>query len=161
MPAIRMLTVFFLLLLTSVAAHAQSAPPRSNGQLLYLPIYSHVWHGDVDARGVPMKTLVSVLVSIRNTDLTRSITVLSAQYYDTEGRKLREFVNAPKAVKPMGTMELYVPRSETAGGSGANFVISWQAEAPANPPLVEALHLDLPAGRSIAFTTSARPIATD
>jgi hypothetical protein len=156
-----MLTALLLLLAASAAAHAQTAPARATGQLLYLPIYSHVWHGDLDSKGVALKTLVSVLVSIRNTDPSRSIRVLSAQYYDTEGRKLSEFVKSPRTVKPMGTFELYVPRSETAGGSGANFVIAWQADTPANPPLVEALHLDLPAGRSIAFTTTARPILPD
>jgi len=157
MPAIRLLAALCLLL-GSVAADAQLAPPRTAGQLLYLPVYSHVWHGDADAKGVPLKTLVSVLVSIRNTDLTRPIRVMSAQYYDTEGKRLQEFVDSPKTIKPMGTMELYIPRSETAGGSGANFVIWWQADTPTNPPLVEALHLDLPAGRSIAFITTARPM---
>ena len=161
MRSLGMLTALFLMLSAGNAVLAQSAPARSTGQMLYLPIYSHVWHGDLDSKGVALKTLVSVLVSIRNTDPSRSISILSAQYYDTEGRKLSEFVKSPRTVKPMETYELYVPRSETAGGSGANFVIQWKSDAPANPPLVEALHLDLPSGRSIAFTTTARPILPD
>lgn len=142
-------------------AFAQSAPARSTGQLLYLPIYSHVWHGEQDSRGEPARTLVSVSVSIRNTDPSRAIRVLSAQYYDTNGRKLREYLPAPKTIAPMGTHEIFVPRSDDTGGSGANFVISWTADAPVSPPMVEGFHANLPAGRSIAFMTQARPIPPD
>ena len=64
-------------------AAAQGPVIRSSGQVLYLPIYSHVWHGDLDSRGEPAKALVSISVSIRNTDPLKSIRVTSAQYYDT------------------------------------------------------------------------------
>ena len=58
---------------TSSFAFAQASPARSLGQVLYLPIYSHIWHGEMDARGRPMMTPVSVSVSIRNTDPAKSI----------------------------------------------------------------------------------------
>ena len=143
-----------------VAGFVQAQPAPVTGQTLYLPVYSHVYHGDVDSKGVPQQTLVSALVSIRNTDLTRSIRVNSAVYYDTNGKKLREYLPKPVVIAPMGTHEIFIARSETAGGSGANFVLVWQADEPANAPVVEALHLNMPAGRSIAFITTARPIAT-
>ncbi len=147
-----------LWLFASAAALAQ--PALSKGQSLYLPVYSHVWHGDVDSKGVAQQTLVSALVSVRNSDPAKSIRVTSAVYYDTNGKKLREYITSPVTVAPMGTHEIYVPRNDTAGGSGANFLIVWQADEAANAPVVEALHLNMPAGRSIAFITTARPIAT-
>ena len=153
-----MLLSLILFVLSCGPVSAQTAPGRSLGQLLYLPIYSHIWHGETDGKGQPTKTLVSVSVSIRNTDPLKSIRVTSAQYYDTDGKKLREYVTAPKTIGPMGTYELFVPRSDDTGGSGANFVIAWKSDTPASPPMVEGLHANLPAGRSIAFTTSARPI---
>jgi hypothetical protein len=153
--------VMLCCLLASAAAFAQHLPPLSNGQTLYLPVYSHVLHGDIDSKGRPRETLVSALVSVRNTDRSQSIRLVSAQYYDTDGRKIREYVGSPTTIKPMGTFEIYVPRSDSAGGSGANFVIAWQSDKPANPPVVEALHLNLPAGRSISFITSARPILSE
>jgi hypothetical protein len=131
------------------------------GQTLYLPIYSHIWHGEMDKKGQPMKVLVSVSVSIRNTDPVRSISIPSALYYDTDGKKLREYVTSPRVIGPMGTYELFVPRSDDTGGSGANFVISWKSDAPASPPIVEGFHANLAVGRSIAFTTSARPLPPD
>ena len=156
-----MLYSFLVLAMCSGLASAQTAPGRSLGQLLYLPIYSHIWHGEMDKKGQPTKTLVSVSVSIRNTDPVKSIRITSAQYYDTDGKKLREYVTAPKAIGPMGTYELFVPRSDDTGGSGANFVISWKADTPVSQPIVEGFHANLPVGRSIAFTTSARPIPAE
>ena len=150
--------VFAILLCLSGPAAAQSPVARSTGQMLYLPIYSHVWHGDVDSRGEPAKALMSVSVSIRNTDPARPIRVTSAQYFDTDGKRLREYVTTPRTIPKMGTMELFIPRSDDTGGSGANFVIVWKSDTPASPPVVEGFHANLPAGRSIAFTTTARPI---
>jgi hypothetical protein len=146
------------LALAGGVAVGQTAGSRSLGQSLYLPIYSHIWHGEMDKRGQPARTLVSVSVSIRNTDPVKSIQVISAQYYDTDGRMLKEYVPSPRTIGPLGTVELFVPRSDDSGGSGANFLISWKAEKPASPPVVEGLHANLPVGRSLAFTSSARPL---
>jgi hypothetical protein len=151
-------TLVFVLVLACGSVHAQVAPQRTTGQTLYLPIYSHIWHGDTTAGSAPQRTLMSVSVSIRNTDPKLPIRVLSAQYYDTDGRKLKDYVPAAKTIGPMGTYEIFIPRSDDTGGSGANFVIAWRSEAPVNAPLVEAVHANLPAGRAIVFTTSARPL---
>src|SRR4051812_48932024 len=67
--------------LASAVVFAQAAPARTTGQTLYLPIYSHIWHGETDSARAPQRTLVSVAVSIRNTDPKLPIRVLSAQYY--------------------------------------------------------------------------------
>ena len=149
------------LALFSCLAFGQGATGRTNGQVLYLPIYSHIWHGDVSRSGAPGKTLVSVSVSIRNTDPSKPILITSAQYFDTNGKRLREYVPAPRTVAPMGTYEIFIPRSDDTGGSGANFVIAWKSDASVNAPLVEAVHADLPGGPSLAFITSARQIIVD
>lgn len=142
-------------------AAGQVPGSKHTGQELYLPIYSHVWHGEMSKSNQPEKTLVSVSVSIRNTDPSRPIRILSARYFDTQGNRLREYVSTPLTIVPMGTHELFVPRSDDTGGSGANFVIRWQSDKPANPPIVQGFHANLPVGRSIAFTTSAVVISDD
>jgi hypothetical protein len=156
-----MLLSFILFALSSGFASGQTAPGRSLGQVLYLPIYSHIWHGEMNDKGQPMKALVSVSVSIRNTDPAKPIRVTSAQYFDTSGKKLREYLPSPKTIGPMATYEIFVPRSDDTGGSGANFVIVWNSDTPASQPIVEGFHANLPVGRSIAFTTSARPIPAE
>lgn len=142
-------------------ATAQELLPLSTGQSLYLPIYSHLYHGDVHPRtGKPSETLVSTHVSIRNTDPVAGIRVVSARYYNTEGKLLREFLAKPQTIPPLGTHELFVARSDSSGGSGANFIIDWVADRPLNPPLVEALHADIREARTLLFVTTARPIQT-
>lgn len=151
----KLILTSLLLALSGGFALAETALGRSVGQTLYLPIYSHIWHGDTTSDGQRARTLVSVSVSIRNTDPVNPLRVLSAQYYDTDGKRLKEYVTSPKILGPMGTYELFVPRSDDTGGSGANFVIRWQSDKPANPPVVQGFHANLPVGRSIAFATSA------
>ena len=147
-----------LLAACAAAAMAQEAPPASAGQTLYLPIYSDLWHGDLGSRNQPDKTALSALVSIRNTDPARPIRILSARYHDSQGRLLRDFVPKPRSLPPLGTLELFIERAESAGGSGASFLIRWQADRPVNPPVVEAVHADLRNPRTISFITVARPI---
>ena len=149
------------LALLSGLALGQGLTGRSSGQVLYLPVYSHIWHGDVDRRGQAVKALVSVLISIRNADPAKPIQIMSAQYFDSDGKKLREYIPDAKSIGPMGTYEFFIPRSDDAGGSGANFVIAWKSNTAVNPPIVEAVHANLPTGRSIAFVTSARQIVAE
>lgn len=147
-----------LLAACAAVATAQEAPPASAGQTLYLPIYSDLWHGDLGSRNLPDKTALSALVSIRNTDPAQPIRILSARYHDSQGRLLRDFVPKPRSLPPLGTLELFIERAESAGGSGASFLIRWQAERPVNPPVVEAVHADLRNPRTVSFFTVARPV---
>lgn len=155
----RLATILLFAILAPLAAGADDEnAPLSAGQTLYLPIYSHLYHGDLDRSGKPRETLVSAHVSIRNTNPRAAIRIGSARYFDTRGRPVREFLAAPVAVPPMGTHELFVPRADVSGGSGANFLIVWDADGPVNPPLVEALHADIREARTLLFVTTARPI---
>ncbi len=136
---------------------AQSLPV-SLGQVLYLPIYSHIYHGDLDRQGKPIQTLLSAHVSIRNTNTQEPLKILYARYYDTDGKLVKEFIPNPLIIPPLGTHELFVQRSDVSGGSGANFLISWSASSSVNPPLVEALHADIQPARTLIFITAARLI---
>ena len=158
-PAILKLVSTSCLALAAYSVTAQDTPALSAGQSLYLPVYSHLYHGEVSPKtGKPSETLVSTHVSIRNTDPKLAIRISSARYYNTDGKLLREYVPAPKTIPPFGTHELFVPRSDSSGGSGANFVIDWSAERPANPPVVEALHADIREARTLIFVTTGQPI---
>ena len=157
-PLARPLLAAALCCLHAFAA-AQGVLPLSGGQSLYLPIYSHLYHGEVNPKtGKPSQTLVSAHISIRSTDPAAAIKVVSARYYNTEGKLLREFLPKPQVIPPFGTYELYLPRSDSSGGSGANFIIDWVADKPVNPPLVEALHADIREARTLLFITTGRPI---
>ena len=148
----------FGLLATSTAVVAQEVRALSSGQSIYLPIYSHMLYGNVGKSGKVSQVLLSALVSIRNTDGHRPLRILSARYYDTHGKLLSERVPKPVVIPPYGTHELFVELNDASGGSGANFVIKWDAETPINPPLVEALHANMDGGKAVIFMTQSVPI---
>jgi len=154
--------VFILALLLGIN-NVRAAEELSQGQILYLPIYSHIWHGNkiVDGK-YPVKSQVSALVSIRNTSLKTPIRISTARYYSTDGKLLKEFLPKPVEIGAMGTLELFVERKESEGGSGANFIIQWDAASTTNPPVVEAIHADIKGGGpALTFVTTARPIRAD
>jgi hypothetical protein len=157
-PAVLHTLALAFVLHCGVAA-AQDDVSLSKGQALYLPIYSEIWHGDrvIDGR-YPLKNQVSALVSIRNASLKTPIKIVSARYFSTDGKLLKQFVDAPKTIGPMGTYELFVERQEAKGGSGANFIIQWEAATPTNPPVIEAVHADIKGHSTFTFVTTAHPI---
>ncbi len=132
------------------------------GQILYLPVYSHIWHGDrVFRDNSPLKTPVSVLVSIRNTNQKTPVRLISARYFNGEGRLLKQYVERPLTIKPLGTYELFVERHESEGGSGANFLLQWESVVPANAPVVEALHAEVKGHSTFTFITRAQPVMAE
>lgn len=149
----------FAFFLASTAAFAQEARPLAKGQTLYLPIYSHMAYGNVGKSGKASQVLLSALVSIRNTDGKRPIRILSAKYFDTNGKLLGERVPAPVLLAPYGTLELFVELNDASGGSGANFIVKWDAEHLVNPPLVESLHANMDGGKAVIFMTQSVPLA--
>jgi hypothetical protein len=157
MTAVRMRIVPAILIALATLLPGACLAQRvlSTGQHLYLPIYAVIQYGDRDRSGAARELPVSSLVSIHNTDLDRPIRLLAARYFATDGKFLRNFVTAPRVLKPMETVEFLVERSDVVGGSGANFVIQWDAAVPASPPLVQALHVELQTNRAIVFTTDA------
>lgn len=138
---------------------AQESRPLVKAQTVYLPIYSHMLYGNLGKSGKASYVLLSALVSIRNVDAKRPLRVLSARYFDTQGKLLGERASTPVVVPPLGTLELFVELNDASGGSGANFVVKWDAEAAINPPLVEALHANMDGGKAVIFTTQSVPVS--
>src|SRR5690242_17493739 len=77
-------------------AEAAEVPDLTKGQTLYVPVYSHVLHGNLDSRGNPNRVLLSSMLSIRNVDPKGTVKIRSVRYYDTEGNLLRAFDDAMK-----------------------------------------------------------------
>lgn len=154
-------SIALALLLAATSAMAQEIRAPSKGQSLYLPVYSHMLYGNISSKGQAARVLLSAMVSIRNTDTKRPIRVLSARYYDTGGRFLRDYVPAAQTIPPLGTLELFVELNDESGGSGANFLINWDSAQPVSPPLVEALHANMDSGKAVILTTQAVPVATE
>ncbi len=136
------------------------APPvwaeRVRGQTVYVPVYSHVYHGD---RERPF--LLAVTVAVRNVDPSASMTLVAAEYYDSNGRMVRQLVRAPQTIAPLASVRLVIPESDVAGGSGASCLVRWQADQPVLPPVVEAVMIGTRASQGISFTTTGRVVEVE
>jgi heptaprenyl diphosphate synthase len=89
------------------SALAEGIEPASKGQTVYVPIYSEIRHANVASSGRIDSTLMSVLVSVRNTDPKNAIRIVAAPYYNTDGGLVRNSVPKPRVIPPFGTFELF------------------------------------------------------
>ncbi|HSO10711.1 MAG TPA: DUF3124 domain-containing protein [Desulfoprunum sp.] len=150
MPAI---LLFLLTLLPAMAAGAADVPAKTSGQTVYVPAYSHIYHGNKNA-----KLLLSVTLSIRNVDPDNPITITVVDYYETQGKLVRQFVKAPVSLGPLGSERYIIPQDDSSGGSGANFIVKWQAAAPANPPIIETVMIGTQSQLGISFTSRGQAL---
>ena len=125
----------------------------SQGQLLYVPVYSHIYIGD---RERPFN--LAVTLSIRNTDPGGGLRLTAVDYYDTEGRLVRSYLDAPRDLGPLASIRYVVAEKDVKGGSGANFLVRWEASKPINYPVVESVMIGAQSGQGISFTSQAREI---
>lgn len=149
-----LVTAAVVLSFASAASAGDAAPPKVSGQTLYLPVYSHIYSGD---RERPI--YLAVTMSIRNTDPVHAIRLAVVDYFDTEGRRLQQFIAEPVVLPPLASTRFVVKESDKAGGSGANCIVRWDAETPVNPPIVESVMISTASQLGISFTSRAQAIA--
>jgi len=114
----------------------------------YLPVYSHIYHIHEH------KTFdLTITISIRNVSMTDSIYILKADYYNTVGTHIRQYIENPVFIKPLETAEIIIEEHDMEGGSGANFVFNWAMKNEINPPLFEAVMISPYDQHGSAFTT--------
>jgi Protein of unknown function (DUF3124) len=132
---------------------AISVTPRqlviSKGQIVYVPVYSHIYHGDKQEQ-FPL----SVTLSIRNTSLTDIIVIRSVRYYNSGGKLVKEHTEGNLQLSPLATTEFFIPQQDSSGGSGANFIIEWVAEKKTvTEPIIEAVMISTRLQQGISFVT--------
>jgi hypothetical protein len=142
-----------VILAGSLALMAQDVPVLSKGQTLYVPVYSHIYWGP---KARPFN--LACTLSIRNIDPREAITLVAVEYYDTHGKKVKSYLDKPLKLAPLGTREYYIEEKDTKGGSGANFIVKWVSERPANAPLVECIMIGVEGAQGVSFTSRGRAI---
>jgi hypothetical protein len=144
-----------LVITAALPAAAGDTVARCRGQSLYVPVYSHIYSGD---RERPF--YLAVTLSLRNTDPRHSIHLSRVDYYDTDGKLLRHYLEAPVTLGPLASMRYVIGEGDKAGGSGANFIVAWQADQPVVAPVVESVMIGTYTQKGISFTSRARVIET-
>jgi hypothetical protein len=152
------LLVFVVLLspLLSGRATATDAERLSSGETVYVPVYANVFSAP---KAIPFP--LATILSVRNTDPARSITLTAADYYDTQGKLLRRYVEKAQSLAPLATTTIYLPAEEPGGGVGANFLVRWSAAQSVNAPIVECVMLGTKSGQGISFVSPGQVIRED
>jgi len=117
-----------------------------------VPVYSHLYADG----GKPH--LLETTLSIRNLDPKHAISIKSVQYFDTRGSLIKEYLDGKMRLGPLETTAFLVEKHDPRGGSGANFIVVWDAGEPVYEPLIEAIMVGFSEGNSISFTSPGRAL---
>lgn len=150
-----MLTIMILVILTTSSAIAENHKTvhQSRGQVVYVPVYSHIYIGDRERQ-----FLLAVTLSIRNTDPDNEIVITKVTYFNSKGKILEEYLKEPVTLEGMSATRYVVHESDKAGGSGASFLVEWEALKPVNPPVIETVMIGAKTQQGISFTSRGQVI---
>lgn len=146
-----------LVMASNAFARDQTEPPipLSQGQTVYVPAYSHIYGGN---RELPL--LLTVTLSLRNVDSKHPIIISAVGYYGTKGELIKKYLTQAITLGPLESMRYIIAQKDKSGGSGANFLVEWNAAAPVNPPLIEAIMIGAGGQQGISFTSRGQVITT-
>jgi hypothetical protein len=140
---------------TTVVEGPLEALSLASGALLYVPVYSHVYHNDGRQ---PLN--LTALLSIRNTDQSAPLVLTRIDYHGLDGKLVRRELQRPVRLAPLAVTEVVVPEADTAGGSGASFLVEWAAERPVSDPVVECVMIGTVSSQGISFVCPGRVLST-
>ncbi|MDZ8054272.1 MAG: DUF3124 domain-containing protein [Aulosira sp. ZfuVER01] len=125
------------------------------GQTIYVPVYSHIYHND------ERKILdLAATLSIRNTDLTNPMIVTAVRYYDSNGKLIKQYLERPIQLNALASTDFFVNRTDTSGGSGANFIVEWVSQKAISEPIVEAVMIATEFQQGVSFVSPGKVIKT-
>jgi hypothetical protein len=133
---------------------AADAPPGQSA-FVYVPVYSSMYLG---VRNRAQSAELAATVSVRNTSSVHTITLESVRYYDSSGKRVRDYLDKPSALSPLGSVEFVVQRADVSGGPGANFLVQWAGPANVDAPLIEAVMVGQVGGAGISFTSRGQNV---
>ena len=116
---------------------------------VYVPIYS-----DIYSRTQEVRFLLTATLSIRNTSFTDTMIVHTVDYYDSAGKRVKEYLDHPIYVNPMASVDYVIEERDKTGGSGANFIVIWSGKSAQVKPVIEAVMISTNGQQGISFTTN-------
>lgn len=119
----------------------------------YLAVYSQIY-----SRSEHRTQDLTVTVSMRNINLTDTVYVVKARYFDTNGKEIRSYIKKPIFLAPMETAEIVIDEIDKEGGTGANFLFDWKIGKNANEPFFEGVMISTSGQQGLSFTTQGKRI---
>src|SRR3954454_20159911 len=81
---------------------SEGNPSSTEGTIVYVPVYSSLYLG-VSTRGQTVD--LAATVSVRNTSSLHPITLEWVRYYDSLGKRVRDYLDKPSVLPPLGAVE--------------------------------------------------------
>jgi len=116
----------------------------------YAPVYSDIYHQDGAHR-----FYLTVTLSIRNVSMRDTLAITAVDYYNTEGLKLKTYLDSVLILRPLESIEYIVPESESQGGAGANFMVDCSRIPGSHPPLIQTVMIGTFGQQGISFLSEA------
>lgn len=132
---------------TSKPEVGASADVDPSQRVVYIPAYSHI----TSREGT--RNMLGVTLSVRNVDHAATVTLTAVDYFNTEGRQVRRYLEGPVQLKPLATAEYIVDALDDTGGSGANFLVQWSGPPHAHPLLTETVMIGHAGQGYLSFTS--------
>jgi len=101
---------------------------------------------------------LTVMVSLRNMSDKDTIYVNTAHFYDTHGKLIHDYFKKPIYMAPLETLEIVIDETDTAGGTGGNFIFEWKIPKTGPEPLFEAIMSSTTSQQGLSFITEAKRI---
>lgn len=114
----------------------------------YLSVYSEIY--SISEKQINSLTAT---ISLRNPNAIDTVFISKADYFDTSGRLIREYVGQPIFILPMETIEVVIGEADRSGGTGANFIFDWSIHEKSNQPIFEGVMLSVAGTQGFSFVT--------
>ncbi len=116
---------------------------------VYSQIYSETEHVTHD---------LTATISVRNTSRTDTIFITGADYFNTKGDFIKNYIDKTIYLKPLETAAIVINEKDKEGGTGANFVFDWKTKKNTPEPLFEGVMISTSGSQGLSFTTQGKKI---
>ncbi len=136
-------------------AHADGTTFKALSETIYVPAYSEVLIGPESSQQM------TITIVIHNVDPEQAINLQMVSYHDHQGAQVQSLLKEAITIPPFGSWKHLIGIKDKTGGVGANFLIDWTSETPANSPIAEALMIGGTGTQGISFTSRGRVIVRE
>jgi hypothetical protein len=125
------------------------------GQTLYVPCYTSLMSGTHSFEVKPT-------IFIHNTDQINPINIVRIDFYNTSGKLVEKYLQQPQKLHANSATRINLKELLTGEeGSGAHFIIQWQAPNKVTEPLVQPWFVGAVGTRGYSYTSPIRIIQED
>ena len=142
--------IFIFFFSLNISPPQLAAGELSTGSTIFVPAYRSFYQIYGSARDSYALTSTAFL---HNIDPKQTIEILSIEFFDSEGKLIKNLLEAPLLIKPRNSREITIQPRTQHEDCAAHLIVRWKSGQPANTPVVEVLMVGQVLNRGISFNT--------